>query len=150
MASTASTTPLRLLAVLVASFVLTAAPAAAKDFCIDIAETPPNPDFILENFKLPKKGKCKPLIGVGNPVFSVSVVTGAACASSDESQVSFAFTQGVMPGPLGAMVPSVGGSVVWNVLLARDDLTGLGFSRVGTTTTGGAAVGSECTNDVIR
>jgi hypothetical protein len=150
MPATASATMLRLLAVLVACLALTAAPATAKDFCIDIDGTLPNPDFIFENFKVPKKGKCKPLIGVGDPVFTVSVVTGAACASSDESQVSFAFTQGVMPGPLGAMVPSLGNAASWNVLLARDDLTGLGFSRVGTTTTGGDAVGSECTNDVIR
>jgi len=144
MAPTASVGITRLLATVAAFVALTAAPAAAKDFCIDRDDTAPNPDFVFRNFKLPKAGKCKPLLGFVN-TFGRSAITGTACGSSDGTHVSFVLTVGFMPGPLEASVPSTGSVLPVNVLLAKADLTGLAFSY-GSATSGGDAVGAECKN----
>jgi len=135
-----------LFATIAAVFLLAAAPAGAKDFCIDRASTAAvNPDFILRKFKLPKAGKCKPIVGVVN-IPGASVVTGAACGSPDGASVSFALSVGFMPGPLGASIPSTGSTLPVNVLLATDDLTGLAFSYDGDTPSGGTAIGAKCKN----
>ncbi len=148
MVPTSSFFATRLLCAITAALVFVAAPAAAKDFCIDRADTAANPDFILENFKIPKAGKCKPLLGLATPIVR-SVISGAACGSSDGTHVSFALTIGFMPGPLEASIPSTGNTVPFNVLLRTADLTGLAFSRVGSTADGGAASGAECKNETI-
>ncbi len=129
---------------LIAALALSAAPALAKDFCIDRASTASlNPDFILRNFKIPKAGKCKPVLGVVNfPI--ATAISGAACGAPDGASVSFALNVGFMPGPLGAVVPSTGSVQAVNVALATDTLTGLAFSYEGGSPSGGAATGAEC------
>jgi hypothetical protein len=125
---------------------LAAVPAAAKDFCIDRASTAGiDPDFVIYNFKVPKAGKCKQVIGAGNPeFFSAIIVSGVACGSSDGTQVSFQLNAGSMPGPLGAPVTSTGSAFDLNVLLARDTLQGLAFVYSDSTVSGGAASAAEC------
>jgi hypothetical protein len=143
MAPTSLLRSTRLLATVAGILALTATAALAKDFCIDRDDTAPSPDFVLRNFALPKKGKCKPILGFANTL-TRSAIAGTACGSSDGAHVSFTFTVGFMPGPLEASIPSTGSMLPVNVLLARADLTGLAFSYAGSSPDGSDAVGSEC------
>ncbi len=135
---------MRFVSLLILGVLVIATPVLAKDFCIDRASTASlNPDFILRNFKVPKAGKCRPVLGVLN-FPTASAISGTACGAPDGASVSFALTVGFMPGPLGAMIPSVGSSLPVNVALATDTLTGLAFSYEGGSASGGAATGAEC------
>ena len=141
--TTASVRPFPLVAVIAAALVLAAVPAAAKDFCIDRAGGA-NPDFVIRNFKVPKAGKCKAVLGVVNPILPEGLLSGVACGSSDGTHVSFALNVGTMPGPLGASVVSTGAAFGLNVLLATDTLEGLAFIYSGGAPSGGVATGTEC------
>ena len=143
MAITAGPRPLTFAVFVAAALVLAAGPAAAKDFCIDRTSTGVNPDFVIRNFKVPKAGKCKAVIGVGNPLTAI-LLNGVACGASDGTHVSFQLNGGSMPGPLGATVQSTGSSFGVNVVLATDTLEGLASLYSGDTVSGGAATGVEC------
>ena len=119
---------------------LLAGTVQAKDFCIDSLGSPSDsPDFIGENFKLPKKGKCKPFIGVGLKVlFERNAISGSACASSDGTHVIFVFV-------LGTSVDVR----LHAVTLALPSLQGTAAETIGSVDLTSPAVGFECDNDLI-
>jgi hypothetical protein len=123
--------------------------ALAGDLCIDAQSNPPTlaaPVIIGRGFKIPKKNKCKPFMGVMATSIPArpSAVTGAACTSFDGLNVTFTLVA-TLPPPDST---HAGTDVRYSARLAvQDASTGTGtmsaFLPTGVVSTG-SVVAFEC------
>ena len=137
----------RLTSLVAAAVLLGASAASAKDLCIDDPDTPGNPDYIANKFKVPKPGTCRAFVGLYWPdqLYLRSALQGVACAPTTGDVVNFTMTRGIPPNLNG--IGSTGDVTYVTMVLALPSLQGRysifvwGAAHL---QDGGIAVASKC------